>query len=471
MIRKITLLVLLLGCCKLVCAQDHPVFNQFYFNPYVYNPSYVGHNGLFEINASYRRQWADVQNAPQTMAFNLQYATQGNFRLGMALYSEQSVGLLANTGYLTGGYRIPLGTDHSLSFGLSVGVIQNSLDQQALGNFPQLLEDPEILNALDNTFYFSSQFGLNYQIKRLSLGIAFPKFFDNKVNSTEQFNSPAFDQLQQFIGNLSYKFPIGSDFSVQPIAMVRFIDKNNYQAEATGIVSYKDAIWVGGGYRYESGPIGHVGFNLINGLALSYSYEVAGINSTSFGGGSHEVHLKFRIKRRKDDAVIATEPVEEPPMVTEPEPEPAEEEPKTDPTPTSVEEEVTTVETEPIYTEPEPEPVEEEPVYIAPEPEPQPEPTVEQAAPVREEISVETGMQKGYYVVVGAFSSEQNAKRHASEVSNEGYEAVVSYNKNRGLYYVHLHRSDDMDRARKMQSLIRDIPLFSFKDAWVLRIK
>ena len=51
-------------------GQDQPVYNQFYFNPYLYNPAFLGDNGRLEANLTYKTQWAENSDAPTVSAFN-----------------------------------------------------------------------------------------------------------------------------------------------------------------------------------------------------------------------------------------------------------------------------------------------------------------------------------------------------------------------------------------------------------------
>ena len=446
--------------CFSVKAQDLPIYNQFYFNPYLYNPAFVGLNSQFEANLTYRKQWADISDAPQVSAFDFQYATEGRVALGLSFQSESSVALVTNTGYLTFGYQVPLGQDHFIQFGLSAGVIQNNLDLQEIVNSSDqiILQDPAILNAVDNTMYLTSQFGINYTLRNLTIGVAFPKLLENDANSTESFNPPSLDEFKQFIISGSYRADIAPRFSVQPVGVFRYVDRDQFQAEATALVRYNDFMWVGAGYRYESGAIGHVGMNLLNGLQLGYSFEFSGVNSNSFGGGSHEIHLKWRLSKKKKEEVISQ--VEEEPEVVE---EPIVEE----------EEVVTEEEEEPIE-----EVVEEEPPVREERVEPTPvtaevEEVIEepQEEITRKVSENDSGIAPGYYVIVGAFSSANNALRHQRDVKASNIDAEVTYNNKNGMHYVYVLKSDNPDEASRRRREIRQMSIFDFKNGWMLHVE
>lgn len=440
-------------------AQDLPITNQIYFNPYFYNPAFLNDKDPLEINTSYRKQWADIQNAPSIISLNAQHATKGNFSFGLSIYSQDNVALVSNTAYLTAAYKVNFSHDHFVKFGLSIGTIQNTIDQNEISNYPELLNDISVQNSVDNTFYLSSQFGVHYQLNRLSLGLAFPKFFENTAYSENSFNNPSLDQLRQFITNVSYDFVINDNIAFKPIALLRYTESNYYQAEATGIINYAGAFWFGAGYRYESGVIGHMGFNLKESVSFNYSYEANGINSTSFGGATHEVHLKFRLKRKNK---LIGEKIEiEPEKVAEkPKAKPAEQvsidstknqskELKTDtvktekgPTPLDS---VKQTKTEPIVTD------------------------QEMEAPST--LSKSLGMGAGYYVIVGVFSNKENAEKHSKNVDAEGFPNKIYYNESNGYFYVSLLKTAQLNEAQEKRNYMKKLSTLNFSKAWLLEIK
>ena len=51
----------------------HRPYRQFYANPYLFNPAYVGINNQTELNLSYRQQWIGFKDAPVITGLNLQF--------------------------------------------------------------------------------------------------------------------------------------------------------------------------------------------------------------------------------------------------------------------------------------------------------------------------------------------------------------------------------------------------------------
>jgi len=44
-------------------AQNYPLYNGYFLNPYIYNPAAAATERL-QVNAGYRRQWLEIPNSP-----------------------------------------------------------------------------------------------------------------------------------------------------------------------------------------------------------------------------------------------------------------------------------------------------------------------------------------------------------------------------------------------------------------------
>jgi len=445
-------------------GQDQPLYNQFYFNPYLYNPSYLIDEG-FEANVAYRRQWINVAGAPEIGSINLQYSPKSRLAFGLSVQSESAVALVTNTAYFTTGYTIPIGGNQSIKIGLSIGALQNTLDfdEIARSSDPSIFADPAIANAVDNTYYFASQLGINYQNDRLKIGFAFPKFFDNTAISNERINEPSFDQLQQFIASLSYDFALGQDMSFLPLLLYRHINSQQYQAEVTGIFKYKEVLWAGGGYRYEGGIIGHIGLRLTKNIMLNYSYEVPAIETRNVLGTSHEISIKLRFNKRRNEAerIIAEDEAEKDAEILQ-------------------KEEIVMVEDTAankaevaITEEPEPQPeviIATETVPEEPIEEVQPAEKEQPAAREVSENAADNGLSPGIYLISGVFSREANAQRAIDQNMKFNMPSDYALNKNTGLYYVYLLKTQNRSEALKMYYAVRRMNQLDYANAWILNV-
>jgi len=130
-------------------------FRQFYFNPYLFNPAYAGINGYTEAYLSYRKQWININDAPEVAGFSFQYATRKRVSLGLNIVTQDVVALRNTTAMATFAYSIPIATNQSLRFGLSGGVGTNNLHLEEGEYDPN---DATIQNALVNNVYADGNF-------------------------------------------------------------------------------------------------------------------------------------------------------------------------------------------------------------------------------------------------------------------------------------------------------------------------
>jgi outer membrane protein OmpA-like peptidoglycan-associated protein len=72
---------------------------------------------------------------------------------------------------------------------------------------------------------------------------------------------------------------------------------------------------------------------------------------------------------------------------------------------------------------------------------------------------------KPYYVVIGGFKSEENAKKFCTYAHEQNLPAVYAFNEERKIYYVYVRATQTKDVADDILSRLRTTSVF--KDAWV----
>jgi type IX secretion system PorP/SprF family membrane protein len=451
-------LCILLGT-TVVNAQENLVYNHFYLNPYLYNPAFLASKSYAEVSLNYRAQLPNIQGSANTGTLNLQVPFNFRSAVGVSVVSDQigafqtMIGLLSFRHQIFFGQRLDV--NHKLSFGLSFGAVKNKIDPSKIDN-----PDPALANS--NTNYFSGQFGLSYQYQRLKIGFAIPQLFEATPSSPEDFSNTKIDKLRNTISTLSYDFALGSKFSFEPFAIYRTTDGLPDQYELMGILKMDDVVWGGGSYRQDYGASVLVGFSLKNNIQLGYAYEFGRSATKSLFGNTHEIQLSIKLGKQKArperPAPVAEEPVVE---------EPVAEKPATE---------------KPVVVEPEPQQVI-EPVIIVAEPiNPTSEPVVKEEvvepANDPEPIGIDhvvagkdsPNLKPGHYVVVGVFSSTENAQKLVQIVNRAGYSASSDQYVRPNLYFVYTERLDSLGDAKKLRNTLRKQKGFSFPDAWILSI-
>ncbi len=462
--RKPLLLFFFLCLVTTCFGQSASPFRQFYFNPYLSNPAYVGINGSTEVYLVYRRQWININDAPTTMGVSLQYPTKKRVSLGLNIVSDEVVAL-RNTSILgTFAYALPLTSTQTLRFGLSGGVGMNDLNLEEGEYDPN---DPVIANASQNNFYIDGNFGALYTNRGFRLGFAFTQLFEGNRFSSTSMNEVKLSSLNNRLYSIGYKFPLGSSVEIEPYFLYRQrADKQN-SWEAASVVYLKQKVWVGASYHETNGLAFFAGLSIKDLFKFGYSYELPPVDKTFTSGNSHELQLSLRIGKKR---------------------EPVTKKPKT--TPTSIAQ-VDTTNTKPTENEAEVAPLEEsiaenveQPIKEEAQVRPQealtttlnPGKTVTTDSISTQSISKPANTEskpprsfslaKGHYVVAGAFKIMQNAMGYSQELASNGYpDVTVAINPKNNLYYVYIFSSYNIEEARKVRNQYRLKRPFS--EIWV----
>ena len=426
--KLLSICTIFLFCVQSLRAQNTPIFNQFYANPFQFNPAFIANNGYTEANLFYRKQWIGIENAPTTAAINFQAPVGRNVSLGFTSYSDKAI-LLSTTSVLgTFGYRARFGQNHHINFGLSAGLGFNNFDFAALED----TNDPALQNITQNNIFINGQFGISYQLKNLTLGFALPKLFSSRPNTNgENFSTVRFDEFRNKFGSASYTFKV-KRVSIIPMAIYRALDNKQDQWEGVLITNIRELFWVGASYRTNYGLIGMIGVNLKGLLRVGYSYEHPTGDIGQVSNGSHEIYLGARFgKSNREEAILA-------------------EQNKIDTVVAQTRVALDTAQQEKVIAE-----------TVIPEKKDQPEINVT-PIDIQEDKKESVAI---YYVVMGVFRYPENAKQKNDQLRNGGLQTDILFEESKKLYYLHTFSSPNRDEALSELTKIKQQPKYS--DAWL----
>ena len=174
--KKFLLLIIVLFFFKSNGQEGLPVYSDYLTeNYYLIHPSMAGVNLVGgKVRLTSRKQWFDQQDAPNLQTLSADYRLTERSGVGTIIYKDQN-GYHSQIGaYLTYAHHInfnesmlpskrpyPSKDDdiNQLSFGISIGGIQNSLDQTSFDLYDY---DPLIAGIKQSTGYFNVDAGLSY---------------------------------------------------------------------------------------------------------------------------------------------------------------------------------------------------------------------------------------------------------------------------------------------------------------------
>jgi len=299
-------------------AQQLPESNLYQFNKYGINPAYTGFNQeCVEGYASHLNQWVGMDGAPTTNYFSIHSGLGENMGLGGGMTLDKAAYVSRFSARLSYAYRVKLGDDHNLRFGLSGGLYQVKID--ATTAQVDDLTDDVISSGAQSGMTFDSEFGIFYNYKGFQLGVSVPQIFETRAKLDFQ-DLDGFTGKRHIVGYTGYKWEVNDTWAIEPSVLFKTSGAGLSQIDFNAMVTYNNLISLGGGYRTHIGPMARLGLNIKDMFTIGYAYEFAGANISAYASGSHEIMIGVKFCGEKKPAPapsIVSAPVAIPEEVVE----------------------------------------------------------------------------------------------------------------------------------------------------------
>lgn len=314
--------------CEGLKAQQKPQYTQYILNNYIINPAVTGIENYIDVKAATRQQWTGLQNAPQTSYLtahmplgksndwgsSTSYGMVGDNPLGrsykddyQAAESHHGIGVIAvvdKTGplsnavfNLTYAYHVGLAPKLNLAVGVGAGIskislntneitLENPVDAAIAGGGTINKLKPDI-NA--GIWLYSVDFFAGASVQQL-----LPQALSFSDNST--YNSGS--TVPHYFMTAGYRFWLNDDITIIPSMMLKVVNPSPMGIDLNTKVSFRDKIWIGGGYRKGDSFSGLIGFNVGSLFNLGYSYDFTTSALNTVSKGSHEIVLGLLLNNR-----------------------------------------------------------------------------------------------------------------------------------------------------------------------------
>lgn len=216
--KKLLPLMLLVVSFPAIAQQD-PIYAQYMLNPQLINPAYVGVPNNLNINASYRAQWLGIEGQPNTFNLNGNISLLGNKAGAGFTLSHDQIGNTKNTEFNAAfAYKLDLGRDRTLSFGMQAGVLNYRIDNSALTIYDA---DDQAFTENENGTKLNLGAGLILTGQDFLLGLSVPRMLPAKfkVGETE---FELYNQHYYLFG--AYVFYLTPQVKFKPTALLRAVN-------------------------------------------------------------------------------------------------------------------------------------------------------------------------------------------------------------------------------------------------------
>jgi type IX secretion system PorP/SprF family membrane protein len=458
-----TLLLFVLGTWSFSSAQQTPLYNQHYVNPYIYNPSYVGFNTSTSVTALRNQKWSEYDGGFTTNYFAVGTLLKDEKSgIGLDLYSDY-VGLTSKLkAHLAYSYKIKLSDKMNLRAGVSAGVIDNRINFS--GAIVSDSDDP-LLNgtAISNgKTSFDINFGLNYTFSDLYLGVAVPQALGNQIKY-DSAQTLFYTLERQYIANIGYKYYLNKreKISVTPDILAIYSPNLALNYNGSLIFEWERFGWIAGTYKSNYAVGVNVGVNLFENLKIGLAYDFQMSDVAIYNQAPNfEIMLHYKIPQfsKKDTLFITDTIVKLEPQIKLQEivnmdsintlnlkikalqdslknMPPSKNKPKKSSTSTIIKDGVNVKKNVDDH-------------FL--------------------EIFDKSNSPNGLYVIIGAFSEKNRAEKLLKTSKKEFPDARLIYNERNDLHYVILYYSKSFDKVKAAYMRSRGLKGGRFYKAWIL---
>jgi type IX secretion system PorP/SprF family membrane protein len=273
-------------------AQENFLFSQNIAQRQMYTPAGVLDSS--SVALFYRKQWAGLEDAPETVGFagNL---TNGKNGFGLRFFNDRAGLFLQNSVFFQYGFYAKIKENQGLLLAAGFGLKMLNFNTNGLSD--KEFSDPVLLRAKNNT-RFASEFSLGYNINHWKFSLTFPHLFQKNVAHSEVSLTPV-SQSNHFIIAGSYKHDFQEvPLSIEPILMYKKGAVRSGQTDFGLNVEWKKMLGLGFLYRTDFGLAFLPAFHFKK-ITIAYAYEISPVERGVRGGSSHEIRLAYQLKNLK----------------------------------------------------------------------------------------------------------------------------------------------------------------------------
>ena len=244
----ITILALLCNQFKITAQEVIPVYSDYLTdNLYLLHPSMAGASNYNKIRLTARQQWFDVEDAPSLQTLSIHGRVRDKIGLGAIMFNDENGNYSKRGFYGTFAYHLLMSRSeidlNQLSFGISGGIIQHSLDQSNFQDFDPLVGGNNLSDIYANMdvgmSYYYHEFYAHATIKNV-MNIRRELFYSDAVPNNQR----------KYLFSTGYLFSKNnSDWAYEPSILLQLRDATKETSIDVNFKVYKElengSLWGG----------------------------------------------------------------------------------------------------------------------------------------------------------------------------------------------------------------------------------
>ena len=310
--KKYLFLLLPLLAAVPALAQQQAQYSQYMNNNYLLNPGATGVEDYIDVKFSYRTQWVGLEGAPKTYYASIS-SSLGKWRstpkrtirdrlrpfhaVGGLVYSDVTGPTSRTSAYASYAYNAVLTRTIRVALGASVGMQQFAVDGQQLHFY-----DPTTVAASAASRVFDASVGLWVYSPDFYFGVSGAQLLGNKLDFSYGANqmgvgAPGNSLKRHYFATAGVRVPLSDDWSLVPSVLLKAVSPSPLSLDINAKLKYRDLLWAGVSWRAFDAVVAMVGVSYEQ-VTLGYSYDAGLSELAGYHGGSHEVLLGLRLKKK-----------------------------------------------------------------------------------------------------------------------------------------------------------------------------
>ena len=289
-------LLLLTGILEIQAQQD-PQYTQYMYNMGIINPAYAGSKEALSLGALYRKQWVNIQGAPNTITFFGHTPVGKNVGLGLSAISDEIGPVNEQNLYGDFSYTLDLGGQRRLAMGLKAGATFHrvGLFNQVYQNVPDA-NDPAFAENTNNTF-LNIGTGFFYYTNKYYFAVSIPNLLKSKHLdvSGRSFGS----EREHYFITGGYVFDVNKNLKIKPFALAKTAFNAPVSWDASLNALLYNRLELGATYRLQDSMGAMVNFTINPNLRIGYAYDYILSDLKVSTSSSHEIILLYDINLSK----------------------------------------------------------------------------------------------------------------------------------------------------------------------------
>lgn len=268
-------------------AQNRANYYTNLLNPFLVNPAMAGSQDHINALFNARTFVGGIESSPRMLNFAIHSPSANNTGIGAKIISNWVSAFQTINAELAYSKLVRLKTDHTVTFGLSLGFTQTNLRQSML-NQQVDLSDPT-LNSQDlNKVRLTAGAGAIYRFKKRA-----EVYFSSPMMVTGDETLSGF-----FVAGANYKFNLGAEgnYGLKPIVNYYNFVYAPKLVDVLVAADWNETVMLQTGYRTNGTVVGGVGFNFKN-LTLAYNYYHHTGNLNNLAPAQNEIAIAFNFAR------------------------------------------------------------------------------------------------------------------------------------------------------------------------------